>query len=231
MKLLFAAFLFAASLIIPLVNANASVENFRVIPCGTDDMCIRWGTISGLPTGSSYSLGIWPDSTGSCDLSASQIPGFPKTRTYQGEALNTETWVNPPNGNYFAALYTYGGLLSNCESFTVTTGGWAGSGCQGFLDCISDINIPGLEPEFTEQGLVGKIISAFLPAILGVAGFITVIIIVISGIQFVTSGGNPEAAAAARGRLTFAIIGFVIIVLAFAILQIVNNIFLGTTIA
>jgi len=82
--------------------------------------------------------------------------------------------------------------------------------------------------KFTETGLVGQIISSFLPIILGIAGFVTVIIIVISGIQFVTSGGNPEAAAAARGRLTFAIIGFVIIILAFAILQIVNRIFLGT---
>ena len=77
----------------------------------------------------------------------------------------------------------------------------------------------------------GAVISAFLGPILIIAGFLTVIIIIISGIQFVTSGGNPEAAAAARGRLTFAIIGFVIIVLAFAVLQIVNKIFLGTTIA
>ena len=231
MKLLFAAFLFAASLINPLTNANPSVENFRATLCATDDMCIRWGTISGLPTGSSYSLGVWPDSTGSCDLNASQIAGFPQTYTYQGETLKTEQWSNPPNGNYYAALYTNSGLLSDCLSFTVTTGGWAGSGCQGFLDCISDVAVPGLEPEFTEQGLVGKIISAFLPALLGIAGFVTVIIIIISGIQFVTSGGNPEAAAAARGRLTFAIIGFVIIVLAFAILQIVDKLFLGTGIA
>ena len=77
----------------------------------------------------------------------------------------------------------------------------------------------------------GSVISAFLGPILVIAGFVTVIIIIISGIQFVTSGGNPEAAAAARGRLTFAIIGFVIIVLAFAILQIVDKLFLGTGIA
>lgn len=75
----------------------------------------------------------------------------------------------------------------------------------------------------------GGIISAFLGPILIIAGFVTVIIIIVSGIQFVTSGGNPEAVAAARGRLTFAIIGFVIIVLAYAILQIVDKIFLGTS--
>lgn len=85
--------------------------------------------------------------------------------------------------------------------------------------------------QFTEKNLITKLLSDILPVILTLAGFVTVAVIIISGIQFVTSGGNPEAAAAARGRLTFAIIGFVIIILAFAILQIVNRIFLGTGIA
>ena len=75
----------------------------------------------------------------------------------------------------------------------------------------------------------GGVINAFLPAVLGILGFITVIMIVISGIQFISSSGNPEAAGAARGRLTYAIIGFIIIVLSYAILQIVNRLFLGPT--
>ena len=68
-----------------------------------------------------------------------------------------------------------------------------------------------------------------LPFILIIAGFLTVIIIVISGIQFITSGGNPEAAAAARGRLTYAVVGLIIILLAFALLQVIDRIFLGNT--
>lgn len=94
-------------------------------------------------------------------------------------------------------------------------------------------NLPKSEAEqfggFTHSGLVGQIVGKILPVILILGGFITVIVIIISGIQFITSGGNPEAANAARGRLTYAIIGFVIIILAFAILQIVNKIFLGNT--
>lgn len=104
------------------------------------------------------------------------------------------------------------------------------TGCSGFLSCIGNIRPPDIKVKFwDEQNFIGRIISDFLPAIFGIAGFITVIFIVISGIQFITSSGNPEAAAAARGRLTFALVGFALIILAFAILQIVNKIFLGDT--
>lgn len=94
-------------------------------------------------------------------------------------------------------------------------------------------NLPKSEAEqfggFTYSGLIGQVITRILPIILTIAGFITVIVIIISGIQFVLSSGNPEAAAAAKNRLIYAIVGFIIIVLAFAILQIVNRIFLGNT--
>jgi len=76
----------------------------------------------------------------------------------------------------------------------------------------------------------GMILGAFLPYIFGIAGFITIIMIVISGIQFITSSGNPEAAGAARGRLVFALIGFAVIVLSFVILKLIEQVFLGTSV-
>ena len=101
--------------------------------------------------------------------------------------------------------------------------------CNDFKSCLQGISPPGLDPSFNESNIITRLISVFLPAIFSIAGFITVIIIVISGIQFITSSGNPEAAAGARGRLIFALVGFALIILAFAILQIVNKIFLGNT--
>ena len=80
---------------------------------------------------------------------------------------------------------------------------------------------------FTAGNLIGKLVGDILPIVLGIAGFLTVIFVIISGIQFVTSSGNPEAAAAARSRLIFALVGFALIILAFAITQIVDRIFLG----
>ena len=112
---------------------------------------------------------------------------------------------------------------SGTDEITVSTN--VGS-CAGFLGCIGGISVKNLK--FTNYAtFIEELISSILPIILGVIGFITVIIIIISGIQFITSSGNPEAAAAARSRLTLAIVGFVIVVLAFAITQIIDKIFLG----
>ncbi len=79
------------------------------------------------------------------------------------------------------------------------------------------------------SNLVGDIITKILPIAIGLGGFLTVIFIIISGIQFISSSGNPEAATAAKNRLTYAIVGFVILALSFLIVRLVNTLFLGST--
>lgn len=103
--------------------------------------------------------------------------------------------------------------------------------CSSFRDCIDTIYVKDLnQNQGSQNGLnVGRLISDILPIVFTVAGFITVIFIIISGIQFITSSGNPEAANAAKGRLIYALIGFAVIILAFAALQIISAIFLGDT--
>lgn len=96
-----------------------------------------------------------------------------------------------------------------------------------FKDCVNFSPLPGAKYT-SEANLVGRLISDIIPIILGVAGFVAVIMIVISGIQFITSSGNPEAAGAARNRLVYALIGFVVIIMSFAILQVVNALFLNS---
>lgn len=102
--------------------------------------------------------------------------------------------------------------------------------CNNFTDCLQNTSVSGLSG-FTNPGnMVTELVNLVFPLILGIAGFAAVILIIVSGIQFVTSSGNPEAAGAARGRLIFSLIGFGLIILAFAILQIVDYLFLGSNI-
>lgn len=98
--------------------------------------------------------------------------------------------------------------------------------CTDLTGCLRDIDVPGFPTNIAGGQIVGWAISNFLPIILTLAGFIAVIIIIISGIEFITSSGNPEAAGKARSRLTYAIIGFIVILLSFAALQIVDYLFL-----
>lgn len=103
-------------------------------------------------------------------------------------------------------------------------------GAQDSFDECTQVSPPPGSTITSETGLVGTLLSEILPIVLVIAGFVTVIMIILSGLQFVTSNGNPEAAAAARSRLLYAVIGFAIVVLSFAILRVINSIFLGTTI-
>lgn len=51
------------------------------------------------------------------------------------------------------------------------------------------------------------------------AGIVAVVLIIISGIKFITSGGEAKQAEGARKTLTWAIIGLVLILLSFAIIK------------
>lgn len=68
-----------------------------------------------------------------------------------------------------------------------------------------------------------------IPALIGLAFVVGAIIfffmIVLSGIQWVSSGGDKGATEAARGRLTQALIGIVILFAAFAIVKVVESVF------
>jgi len=58
---------------------------------------------------------------------------------------------------------------------------------------------------------------------LAFAGTVAVIMIIWSGIRFIRSGGDAKQAQGARQTLTWAIIGLIIILLAFAILNLISD--------
>lgn len=73
---------------------------------------------------------------------------------------------------------------------------------------------------------IGNVLSKFLLLIYIVASIVFVFMIVISALQWITSGGDKEAVGKARGRLTYAIIGITLLALAFVIIKTIGD-FLG----
>lgn len=56
------------------------------------------------------------------------------------------------------------------------------------------------------------------------AGIVALILIIVAGIKFITSGGDSKQAEGARKTLTYAIIGLVLVLLSFGILKFISQI-------
>ena len=65
-----------------------------------------------------------------------------------------------------------------------------------------------------------NIISLLAPA----AAIAFLIMMIVGGFQFLTSGGDPKAVAGARTTLTYAIIGIILVVVSWLILLVIKNI-------
>ncbi len=64
-------------------------------------------------------------------------------------------------------------------------------------------------------------ILAIFNTTLGIAGAIAVLIIVIAGFRYIVSQGDPSQVAAARNAILYAVVGLVVIMFAFAIVNFV----------
>lgn len=62
-----------------------------------------------------------------------------------------------------------------------------------------------------------QVIDKVTGFVFGLAGVIAILFILIGGIQYTTSGGDKAAVEAARGRITAAVIGLVIVLAAWLI--------------
>jgi len=68
------------------------------------------------------------------------------------------------------------------------------------------------------------VIESITDWVLGIAGALAVLFIIISGIRYITSAGNQNLQEAAKKNLTSAIIGLVIVLLAFVIVQVLARV-------
>lgn len=93
----------------------------------------------------------------------------------------------------------------------------------------SNISAPGGVPTggFSDKGI--NVIQAALSLMLGVGMILTLVFVILAGIQWAISGGDKQKIASARKRLIFAIVGMLVIVSAFFIVNLVTFILSGST--
>ncbi len=82
----------------------------------------------------------------------------------------------------------------------------------------------GLNMDLTLSGWVSLIIRGFL----GLLATIFIIMIIVGGFQWMTSGGNEKKIESAKGMISNAVIGVVIVVISYAITIFVFEVLLDT---
>ncbi len=83
---------------------------------------------------------------------------------------------------------------------------------SGNLDTIQAQGLPGFNNKFTT---VGAVISALLPYIFAIAGILLLLFLLSAGISYMTAKGDPKAIGSAQARITYALVGFVIVFIAY----------------
>lgn len=74
-------------------------------------------------------------------------------------------------------------------------------------------------------GTIGDILGAAMPYIFGFIGLIFLFVLISGGFDLLLSGGNPKKIESAQGKITTALIGLVIALAAYWIVQILETLF------
>jgi len=85
--------------------------------------------------------------------------------------------------------------------------------------------LKGVEGEVQDVATIASLASLFKNAVTGItafAGVVLFVVIVISGFTFLFSGGDAKQLEKAKNAFTYAIIGLVVIVCAYLILQLIG---------
>lgn len=77
----------------------------------------------------------------------------------------------------------------------------------------------GLPNDTSISGFILKIINILL----AIAGLVAVLFLIIGGFRYITAAGNEETAEKAKKIILNAIIGIVVIILAFVIVRVISN--------
>lgn len=72
---------------------------------------------------------------------------------------------------------------------------------------------------------IGKIISDLLPYVFWVTGILLLIYLLLGGFQLMFAAGDPKKVQGAWGKITNAVIGFVIIFVAYWVTQLIGTVF------
>lgn len=72
---------------------------------------------------------------------------------------------------------------------------------------------------------IGEIISSILPFVFSITGILLLVYLIMGGLQLMFAAGDPKRVQAAWGKVTNALIGFVIIFISYWLVALIGKIF------
>ena len=98
---------------------------------------------------------------------------------------------------------------------------------DAFAQLRDGLDSAATEEQQNEAGLFedGGVFETVVNAILFIIGAVAVIMLVYGGFRYVTSGGDSSAVTSAKNTILYAVIGIVVALLAYAILDYVLSVF------
>ncbi len=105
-----------------------------------------------------------------------------------------------------------------------------GTSSQGLANPppINILNFPGFQigpnAAIKDPSLAG-ILSAILSLVFSIAGILLFVFLLWGVVQYILAGGQKERMAKAKARITYALIGFVVVVIAFSLSNFLQSIF------
>lgn len=75
-----------------------------------------------------------------------------------------------------------------------------------------------------DSATIGEVVGALLPYLFAGAGLLLLLFLVYGGLSLMLSRGDPKAVQAAKGKITSALVGFIIVFASYWIVQIVGRI-------
>jgi len=94
--------------------------------------------------------------------------------------------------------------------------GTKATGTNGLQDCANH----GVSSSSNKNNLMDTV-NTIINVIIGVIGFVAVVVIILGGVQYTTSAGDPGKVKKAKDTILYGIVGLVIALLAFAIVNFV----------
>lgn len=120
---------------------------------------------------------------------------------------------------FFSIFFSPNLKLFNNNSVALADNSITGGGEGSFENLVLlgyDFGVPNYKVSFID--IIGFLLY-LASNIIGIAGFIAIIYIIIGGITLTLSGGNEEQAQKGKKTLTYAIAGFILAIVAFLIVN------------